>query len=130
MTFKSFFAVLALTLSTLTWNAYSAQEIGDIDHLTGIIGSQKPVVVKFSAAWCGPCKQMAPMFEAVSNDSTFKDVKFFKVDIDRARTLASKYNVQSIPTTIFFKNGKEVGRINGAPKKQDFVNKIKSYCGV
>lgn len=132
MTFKSFFAVTALTLSALTWNSftYSAtQEISNATALTTLINSSTPTVVKFSAAWCGPCKQMAPMFEAVSNEPAMQGVKFVKIDIDKC-TIGSSFNVRSVPTTIFFKNGKELGRINGAPTKHEFVNKIKSYFAI
>lgn len=127
MTFKSFLAVSALTLTTLAWNSYSAQEISTMNELNRILGMQKPVVVKFSAQWCGPCRQFEPIFNSVSAQQS--NVEFVKVDIDRSKDIASKYNVRSIPTTIFFKNGREVGRINGAPSKGEFINKIKSYCG-
>lgn len=126
MTFKSFFAVSALTLSTLTWNltTHSTQEISTQAQLDEVIKSPM-VVVKFSAPWCGPCKQMAPIFEDVSK--TMTNVQFIKVDTDKSPTIASKYGVQSIPTTIFFKNGNDVGRINGKPSQHEFVGKIKSY---
>lgn len=132
MTFKSFFAVSALTLSTLSFTTqmYSAQELSTMAQFnTEVIASPKPVVVKFSAPWCGPCKQMAPMFDAVSQDAAFQNVKFVTVNTDTS-AIASSYNVRSVPTTIFFKNGKEVGRISGAPTKQEFVSKIKTFLGI
>ena len=132
MTFKSFFTISALTLSALTWNSvtHSAQEISTMAQFNAeVIASPKPVVVKFSAPWCGPCKTMAPMFEAVSKEAAFQGVKFVQVNTDTS-PIASSYNVRSVPTTIFFKNGKEVGRINGGPSKTEFVNKIKSYFAI
>jgi len=131
MTFKSFLTISALSLSALTWNSAtrSSYEISDQTVFTTAINSS-PAIVKFSAAWCGPCKQMAPMFEEVSNQAQYQTIKFIKVDTDKASPLANMYNIRSVPTTIFFKNGKEVGRISGAPSRNDFINKIRSYFAI
>jgi len=132
MTFKSFLTISALTLSALTWNSvtHSSQEISDQTAFTTLINSSAPVIAKFSAPWCGPCKQMAPMFEDISNQAQYNSIKFVKVDTDKASQLANTYNIRSVPTTIFFKNGKEVGRISGAPSRSEFTNKIKTYFAV
>lgn len=64
------------------------------------------VVVDFFATWCGPCKMLGPIIEKLGNENT--DVKFIKVDVDKNEELARRYGVMSIPTIIFFKDGKEV----------------------
>lgn len=64
------------------------------------------VVVDFFATWCGPCKMLGPIIEKLGN--SMNNVKFIKVDVDKNEELARRYGVMSIPTIIFFKNGKEV----------------------
>ena len=64
------------------------------------------VVVDFFATWCGPCKMLGPIIEKLGN--SMNDVKFIKVDVDKHEELARRYGVMSIPTIIFFKDGKEV----------------------
>lgn len=69
-------------------------------------------VVDFWAAWCGPCKMMAPVFEETAKEMKGK-VSFGKVDVDSESDLAQLYGVMSIPTLIFFKNGKVINRAVG-----------------
>ena len=72
-----------------------------------------PVVVDFWAAWCGPCKMMAPVFSQVSSEMA-TSMRFAKVDTENSQDIATRYNIRSIPTMILFKNGKEMDRIAGA----------------
>ncbi|NCN99273.1 thioredoxin [Candidatus Pacearchaeota archaeon CG10_big_fil_rev_8_21_14_0_10_35_219] len=73
---------------------------------------KKGAVVDFYADWCGPCKIMKPHFEKASE--SIKDVKFGKVNVDGNQELAQRFQVMSIPTTILFKDGKQVDRHSGA----------------
>ncbi len=70
------------------------------------------VIVDFHADWCGPCKMMAPHFKKASE--SLKNVKFAQVDVDGNQDLAGEYDVMSIPTTIYFKDGEVVERHTGA----------------
>lgn len=84
--------------------------------------SDKPVILDAFATWCGPCQQIAPIFEELSKE--MPDYKFAKVNIDDQRDLAIKYQVSSIPTFIFIKNGEVVARETGYMNKSSLKNKI------
>ena len=76
--------------------------------------SKKVSVIDFWAPWCGPCKMIAPIFKAVSEEDEFKDVNFFKVNVDEADELARQFNVMSIPTLVVIKGGEAVDIARGA----------------
>ncbi len=77
-----------------------------------VIESKVPVLVDFSATWCGPCKMMGPVLEQLSAEYEGK-AKVFKVDIDESSDLAQKYQIMSVPNMIFFKDGKQVDAVLG-----------------
>lgn len=70
------------------------------------------VVIDFFATWCGPCSRIAPMYDVLSKEYT--GVRFFKVDVDMADELATEYDVTALPTFVCLKDGKVVGRVEGA----------------
>lgn len=76
------------------------------------IPQQGAVVIDFFATWCGPCKRIAPAFEKLAD--SLLSVQFFKVDVDEAPELVNHFDVSSMPTFVFLKNGKEVKRVEGA----------------
>ncbi len=81
------------------------------------------VFVDFYADWCGPCQMTSPIIEELSREIT--DVKFVKVNVDRNPELASQNSIFSIPTIVFFKNGKVVSQLVGARTKEGFLSEIK-----
>lgn len=93
-----------------------------------IKNSDKPVVIDVYAPWCGPCIYMAPAFEELSKEIG-DQYKFAKLNIDEERDLAIKYNVSSIPTFIFLKNGEVVGREVGYMEKETLKAKIEDILG-
>jgi len=74
----------------------------------------KLIVVDFFATWCGPCVRIAPKIEDWSTGDYKDKVVFIKVDVDKAESASQEYNVEAMPTFIFFKNGEEIHRIVGA----------------
>lgn len=80
-------------------------------------------VVDFWAAWCGPCRMMAPEFEAAAAEE--KGINFGKVDVDAQQALAEKYSIVSIPTMVFFKDGKQVNQLSGAMPKKSIIEAAK-----
>lgn len=78
-----------------------------------VLESKVPVLVDFSAVWCGPCQMMGPVLEGMSAEYAGK-AKIVKVDIDESMDLAQKYQVMSVPNMIFFKEGHPVDAVIGA----------------
>ncbi len=86
--------------------------------------SSIPIVVDFWAAWCGPCKMMAPHFERAAKQLE-PDVRLAKLDTDANQNTAGRFNIRSIPTLIVFKNGREVARQSGAMNANTLTNWIR-----
>ncbi|MEM0202562.1 MAG: thioredoxin [Archaeoglobaceae archaeon] len=76
------------------------------------IQSDKLVVVDFYADWCMPCRFLSPVLEKLSKQ--FKDVEFYKINVDENQELAFEYGISSIPTVLFFRKGKVIGGFVGA----------------
>ncbi|MCK5199047.1 MAG: thioredoxin [Spirochaetales bacterium] len=75
--------------------------------------SKKPILVDFYADWCGPCKMVSPAIEKVAKDFSGK-LMTIKINVDNKQHVAMKYQIQSIPTIMMFKNGESVMRLTGA----------------
>ncbi|MFS4456071.1 thioredoxin [Maribacter sp. 2304DJ31-5] len=100
-----------------------ALEITDATFDEVVLKSDKPVVVDFWAAWCGPCRMVGPIIDEVSNEYEGKAV-VGKVDVDANQEFAAKYGVRNIPTVLVFKNGEIVNRQVGVSPKQVYTDAI------
>lgn len=88
-----------------------------------VVKSNIPAIVDFWAEWCMPCKLIAPIVEEVAKELEGK-VKFGKINVDDNTKIATDLGVMNIPTLVFFKNGKETGRVTGAISKKELLKKI------
>ena len=91
-----------------------------------IIQSDKPVLVDFTATWCGPCKMMAPILKEVKLEIG-DTATIIKVDVDKNQQAAGEYQVQGVPTLILFKNGKPLWRQSGVVQKASLVEVIRKF---
>lgn len=101
-------------------------EVGAAKLSTFVVNSDIPVVVDFWAPWCGPCLQMAPAFEQAARSMPLQ-AQFLKVNTDEQQQLGAQYSIQSIPTLIVFKGGKEVDRLSGALDAGRLQNWVRQY---
>jgi len=86
---------------------------------TEVLRSDKPVLLDFWAAWCGPCRMVGPVVEELSEECT--DIKFAKLNVDDETEIAEQYSIMSIPTLILFKNGEVAKRVTGARGKAELM---------
>jgi thioredoxin 1 len=85
-----------------------------------VLKSDTPVLVDFTATWCGPCKALAPIVEKIADDYAGK-VKVGKLDIDANPDLTAKYGVRSVPTVLVFKGGQKVGQHMGLTSREKLL---------
>jgi thioredoxin 1 len=111
--------------------------MGDAKYITAteqnfkseVLESSQPVLVDFWAEWCGPCKMIAPAVEELAKDFEGK-AKIAKVNVDEEPSLAGEYGVRSIPTLLFFRDGKVVEQLVGAAPKQALADKLNNLLAV
>lgn len=90
-----------------------------------VIDFKGVTVVDFYADWCHPCKILSPLMEEISKDNKDKDVQLVKINVDEEPELAGAFGVMSIPTVVFFKDGKIVNQRVGVSTKEDYLGLIK-----
>ncbi len=98
-------------------------EINKDNFSQEIINSSTPALIDFYATWCGPCKAIAPMIESLKSEFTGQ-VNVVKIDVDENPELAQLYNIKSLPTLMFFKNGDVINTIKGSVPKQKLLDVI------
>ncbi len=102
--------------------------VSDTDFSEEIEQHEGVAVVDFWATWCGPCQIVAPVIEQIAEEYEGR-VKVAKLDVDGNQMTAMKYNVRSIPSVLFFKNGEHVDTVVGAVPKTYLVDKLEQHLG-
>jgi thioredoxin 1 len=103
-------------------------EFTDANFESEVIKSDKPCLVDFWAEWCGPCRMVGPVVDEIAKDYEGR-LKVGKVNVDQNTQTASKYGIMSIPSLLFFKQGKVVDQIVGAVPKKNMVEKVDKIIG-
>jgi thioredoxin 1 len=91
-----------------------------------VLKSDLPVLIDFTAAWCGPCKMLAPILEELAQDWEGK-VKVLKLDVDSNQAMAIKYGVMGVPTLMLFKDGEIIERLSGFKPKKHLEKTFSSH---
>ena len=100
-------------------------ELSDQSFEPEVIKSNVPVLVDFTATWCGPCKALAPIVEKIANENAGK-YKVAKVDIDDCPATAQKYGIRSVPTVLVFKAGEKKAQHVGVTTKENLLKLLES----
>ncbi len=99
----------------------------DATFTQDVLQSPVPVLVDFWAEWCGPCRAMAPVIEALAEELDASKIKIGKMNVDQNQTTPGQYNILSIPTFLLFKNGQVVEQLVGGMTKEAMRAKIHPY---
>ena len=102
-----------------------AIHLTDAEFNEKITGTDLPVLVDFWAAWCGPCRMIAPIVEELASEYHNKAI-IAKLDVDNNQQTAMQFGIRSIPTILIFKNGQVVDTIIGAVPKEQIISKLEA----
>lgn len=91
-----------------------------------VLDEALPVLLDFTATWCGPCKMLAPVMEELAEEWEGK-VQVYKIDVDQSQDLAMKYQVMSVPTVMIFVDGEEKERLVGFRPKKKIIKKVEPF---
>jgi thioredoxin 1 len=98
----------------------------NMEKFNELIQSAKPVLVDFYAEWCGPCQMMKPRLLDVA-ERLGNEAKIVQIDIDKEKALAERFHIQSVPTLIIFKNGKQLWRQSGIISTHALAKLLQNY---
>jgi thioredoxin 1 len=125
-------AVLFYSVSGCGGNSTAMnQSTANVKHITDaefnaeVMQATLPVVADFYATWCGPCRQLSPVVDALADQYAGK-IKFVKVNVDESPKLAQQFQVEAIPTLLFFKDGKLADTSVGLLSKKDLIQRLDS----
>ena len=96
------------------------------DNFAELIQSETPVLVDFSAEWCGPCKMMAPVLTKL-NEMVVDEVRIIKIDVDKNPLTATTYHIQGVPTLMLFRKGEVLWRKSGVMSAEQIKQIIEQY---
>ncbi|MFF4169151.1 thioredoxin family protein [Streptomyces sp. NPDC001744] len=119
-----------MTTQTTTGTAYSegVAEVTDADFGTEVLESGPPVLVKFTATWCGPCRQLKPVLAAIAREEAGR-LRVVEMDVDRNPGTATRYGVLATPTLMVFAGGEPVKSIVGARPKRRLLEELEDVLG-
>ena len=98
-------------------------DVDDASFEDQVLGSALPVLADFSAAWCGPCKKLAPIVEELAGEYEGR-LNIVHIDVDQARQTAARYGVMSVPTLLFFKAGEVTDQLTGLVPKEALQTRL------
>jgi thioredoxin 1 len=104
----------------------NVKNVTDQSFDTDVLKSDKPTLVDFWATWCGPCRQIAPMIDAIADEYKGR-LQVAKVDVDSNQIVAQQYMISSIPRLLVFKGGKVVGQLVGAVPRSKLEDELKKH---
>lgn len=100
--------------------------VGSDSFATEVLQSSLPVLVDFSATWCGPCRMLLPILEAAAKTYA-GEIKFVKVDVDDSGDIAATYSIRGVPTLLFFKDGKVIATKVGALSSAQLIDFLNNH---
>ncbi|MEV8459963.1 MULTISPECIES: thioredoxin [Streptomyces] len=103
--------------------AAGVDEVTDADFAAEVLGSERPVLVEFTADWCGPCRQLAPVLSSIAAEEGER-LRIVQLDVDRNPGTALAYNVLSMPTLMVFRGGEPVKSMVGARPKRRLLEEL------
>ncbi|MFG2771422.1 thioredoxin [Streptomyces sp. NPDC048350] len=106
-----------------TANTADVTEVSDADFDAEVLGAELPVLVKFTADWCGPCRQLVPVLQAIAEEERHR-LKIVQIDVDRNPDTTVRYGVLATPTLMVFRAGEPVKSIVGARPKRRLLQEL------